>query len=102
MTTRNPGDSTSVEENIEKTEESTSEVVLSDLQQVIFKNENNVAKMISIKTGISDFENIEIIEGLKEGDEIITGPFLMLSKKLKNGDNITVIKKTNKKESKKE
>ncbi|MDI9355594.1 MAG: efflux RND transporter periplasmic adaptor subunit [Chitinophagaceae bacterium] len=102
VTTRNPGDSTSVEENIEKTEESTSEVVLSDLQQVIFKNENNVAKMISIKTGISDFENIEIIEGLKEGDEIITGPFLILSKKLKNGDNITVIKKTNKKESKKE
>lgn len=101
VTTRKPGDSTSTGENTNKLEESTSEIVLSELQQVVFKNQNNVAKMTPIKTGISDFENIEIIEGLKENDEIITGPFLVLSKKLKNGDNIKVLQKTNKTEVKK-
>jgi HlyD family secretion protein len=33
---------------------------------VVFVNENGAAKMIEVKTGISDYENIEIISGLTE------------------------------------
>ena len=39
-----------------------------------------------VKTGISSDTDIEIIEGLVEGDEIIEGPYRTLAKDLKEGD----------------
>jgi len=45
--------------------------------------------MIVVKTGISDYENIEILSGLDEGAEIVIGPFLAVSKRLKGDDEIT-------------
>lgn len=55
---------------------------------VVFVNENGVAKMIEVKTGISDYDNIEILNGIKDSAEVITGPFLAVSKRLKDGDKI--------------
>ena len=43
-----------------------------------------------VKTGIQDNSNIEIISGLKENDEIITGPYNVVSKTLNSGDKIEV------------
>ena len=43
------------------------------------------AKIRIVETGIQDDENIEITKGLKEGDEIITGPYIMVSRTLKPG-----------------
>ncbi|MBX2916420.1 MAG: efflux RND transporter periplasmic adaptor subunit [Cyclobacteriaceae bacterium] len=57
---------------------------------VVFVNENGVAKMVEVKTGISDYDNIEIISGLPDSATVITGPFLEVSKRLKDGDKITV------------
>jgi len=57
---------------------------------VVFINENGVAKMIEVKTGISDYENIEITSGLTENAEVVTGPFLVVSKRLKEGEKISV------------
>ncbi|RNC84298.1 MAG: efflux RND transporter periplasmic adaptor subunit [Winogradskyella sp.] len=56
--------------------------------ECVFVNENNVAKLRVVKTGIQDDTNIEIISGLKEGDKIITGPYNMVSKTLKPGDKV--------------
>ena len=39
-----------------------------------------------VKTGISSDTDIEILEGLLEGDEIIEGPYRTLAKDLKEGD----------------
>ncbi|MGV3621502.1 MAG: efflux RND transporter periplasmic adaptor subunit, partial [Archangium sp.] len=39
-----------------------------------------------VKTGISSDTDIEILEGLQEGDEIIEGPYRTLAKDLKDGD----------------
>ncbi len=39
-----------------------------------------------VKTGISSDTDIEILEGLNEGDEIIEGPYRTLAKDLKDGD----------------
>ncbi|UAJ14052.1 efflux RND transporter periplasmic adaptor subunit [Aquirufa lenticrescens] len=55
-------------------------------KEVVFVMENGKAKMIQVKTGISDFENIEIVSGLKDGQEIIAGPYATVAKKLKEGD----------------
>lgn len=63
---------------------------------VVFLNDKGVAKMTEVKTGISDYDNIEITSGLKEGDELVSGPFLAVSKRLKDGDHITEEKKDNK------
>ena len=55
-------------------------------KEVEFVMEKGKAKMIQVKTGISDFENIEIVSGLKDGQEIIAGPYATVAKKLKEGD----------------
>ena len=34
------------------------------------------------------YENIEILSGLKEGDEVISGPYFVVSKQLKEGDKV--------------
>ena len=56
--------------------------------ECVFVNDNGVAKLEQVKTGIQDNTNIEIISGLSEGIEIITGPYNMVSKTLKPGDKI--------------
>jgi HlyD family secretion protein len=53
------------------------------------------AKLQEVKTGIQDNTFIEIKEGLEEGQEVITGPYRAVSKRLKDGD---MVKKVDKKE----
>ena len=68
---------------------------------VLFVNEKGVAKMVEVKTGISDYDNIEIITGIADSAEVVTGPFLVVSKRLKDGDGIRLMeKKDPKKEDK--
>jgi HlyD family secretion protein len=59
-------------------------------QEVVFILENGVAKKVNVKTGISDFDNIEIISGVEPGQKVISGPFSTVSKKLKDGDEVTI------------
>ena len=67
--------------------------------EVIFINEGGVARIFKVETGLSDFENIEITNDLPDSAQVITGPFLVVSKRLKDGD-LVVSKKD--KEDKKE
>jgi HlyD family secretion protein len=57
---------------------------------VVFINDNLKAKMVKVETGISDKGYIEIISGLNESDEIISGSYLAVSKDLTNGAKITI------------
>jgi HlyD family secretion protein len=59
-------------------------------RELVFINDGGVAKLRTIKTGISDFLNIEVLEGLSEGDEIISGPYFIVSKELKEGDKVKI------------
>lgn len=72
-----------------------------DLKEVVFVMRDGVAKMIEVKTGISDFDNIEILSGLQAGDEVIVGPFQEVSKKLKDGTKVK-LKQEDKKKKKDE
>lgn len=71
---------------------------------VVFVHENGTAKMVEVKTGISDYDFIEITSGITDSTEVVTGPFLVVSKRLKDGDKIrkAVPKKDSKKEVKTE
>jgi HlyD family secretion protein len=59
-------------------------------REIVFVNEGGIAKIKVIKTGISDFQNIEVLEGLTEGEEIISGPYFIVSKELKGDDKIKI------------
>ena len=66
-----------------------------ELDEVVFTVAEGKAVKTIVKTGISDFERIEIVDGLKEGDEVVSGPFLAVSKRLKDGDGIEAKKEEN-------
>ncbi len=68
--------------------------------ECVFINNNGEAKLRVVKTGIQDNTNIEIISGLEENDEIIIGPYNMVSKTLKTGDKIEVKDKKDEEEEK--
>lgn len=72
-----------------------------DLQEVVFViQSDNSVKKINVRTDIQDINYIEILSGLKEGDQVVTGPFDIISKKLKNGEKVKVVPKTELFESK--
>ncbi|QRR03647.1 efflux RND transporter periplasmic adaptor subunit [Dyadobacter sandarakinus] len=71
------------------------------VKEVVFVDVNGKAQMKEVKTGISDFENIEILSGLKEGEQVISGPYIAVSKNLNNGDLVGKKKEAEKKDTKK-
>ncbi len=73
--------------------ETTKKVAVVKDKVVVFVNENGKAKLVEVKTGISDYDNIEILSGVTEGQEIVIGPFLAVSKRLKTGDEIKPMEK---------
>ncbi|MCS6807659.1 MAG: efflux RND transporter periplasmic adaptor subunit [Bacteroidota bacterium] len=58
--------------------------------QVVFLKDGNRAKMVRVETGISDGGYIEIVNGLQEGQTVISGNFRAISKELEDGMLITV------------
>jgi Trk K+ transport system NAD-binding subunit len=53
--------------------------------------EEKRAKKVEIEVGVSSFDEVEVISGLKKGDIIITRP----PSKIEEGDKIAVIGKVN-------
>lgn len=61
--------------------------------ECVFVKVGDVAKLKVVKTGIQDDTNIEIIEGLKPGEEIIVGPYTTVSKELNSNDKVKLEEK---------
>jgi len=61
--------------------------------ECVFIKNGDTAELRVVKTGIQDDSNIEITSGLEEGDEVIVGPYNVVTKTLKNGDKVQI--KTN-------
>lgn len=110
VTTRNPDDKNgSKEENKEgpqnknnnNNNQNTAQkpAKKADDKIVIFINEKGTAKMVEVKTGISDYDNIEILSGISDSTEVVTGPFLVVSKRLKDGEKIRMAEKKEEKKS---
>lgn len=64
-----------------------------DIQEYVFLFKEGSAIITKVKTGIQDNTNIQIVEGLKKGDKIITGPYRAVSKTLKNNDKVKEVDK---------
>jgi HlyD family secretion protein len=62
------------------------------LQKVVFLKDGSKAKMVKVTTGIADDANIEIKSGVKPGDEVISGSYSAISRKLKEGAKVVMEK----------
>ncbi len=69
-----------------------------DIREVVFTFDGSTSKIVEVKTGIQDDEFIEVKSGLSSGQEIIIGPYVAISRKLKDGSD--VVKKEKKKKKK--
>jgi|YNPMSStandDraft_1061717.scaffolds.fasta_scaffold04091_2 HlyD family secretion protein len=56
----------------------------------VFIVEDGKSKFVKVKTGISDDTYIEIIEGLKGGEEVVTGSYRAISRELKDGSKVRI------------
>ena len=102
VTTRDPSlktDGGDKKEGEEDNNQESEKVIKKDkIKEVVFvMDKDNKAKLREVKTGISDFENIEILSGLKDGETIISGPYITVSKKLKEGEIVAKKKEEEKK-----
>jgi HlyD family secretion protein len=107
VTTRSKDDETD-EEDKKKDEEKTTNTSnveprkVEEIVEIVFVSEEGKAKKKVVKTGITDTVagKIEVLEGLTEGEEIISGPYIEVSKRLKEGKAVGVKKEETKKEEK--
>jgi HlyD family secretion protein len=58
--------------------------------EVVFVIENGKAVARQVKTGIQSDESIEIVDGLKEGEEVVSGSYRAISKDLENGAAVRI------------
>lgn len=64
--------------------------------EIVFCIEEGKAVAKQVKTGIQSDELIEILEGLEEGDEIVTGSYRAISQDLENGAVVTISNESDK------
>ncbi len=62
------------------------------LQRVVFVRNGDTVKLTPVETGIGDTTHMEIKSGVKEGDEVVSGPFSAITRTLKDGAKVRVDK----------
>jgi len=82
--------------------EATAAVTSTKKLECVFVKVGDKAKIRIVKTGIQDDTNIEIIEGLKNGESIIVGPYTVVTKELNSGDLVYTKEESTVKEKPKE
>ena len=65
-----------------------------ELEEVVFVLQpDNTVKKVVVRSGIQDINYIEILGGLKGGEQVVTGPYTAISKDLKDGMKVKVVPK---------
>ncbi len=63
------------------------------IKEYVFILNKGTSQQIEVKTGIQDNDFIEILSGVKNNQEIICGPYSAVSKILKEGTKVQIVKK---------
>jgi HlyD family secretion protein len=67
---------------------------IEDLEEVVFVLQTDGSvKRVKVRTDIQDMTHIEVLSGVKEGDQVITGPYTIVSKMLRDGMKVKVVPK---------
>ncbi len=69
-----------------------------DLLEVVFKCSGDTLDMVEVETGIQDDMYIYIKKGLKAGEEVVSGPYSVVARKLEEGAPFTRKERTKKDE----
>jgi HlyD family secretion protein len=62
------------------------------LQRVVFVKSGDSVRQQKVDTGIADATYIEIKNGIKPGDEVVSGSYTAISRRLKNGAKVAIEK----------
>lgn len=60
------------------------------LQRVVFVREGDKVRQVSVETGLADTSHMEVTRGIKEGDEVVSGSFSVITRTLKDGSAIRI------------
>ncbi|MFM6975598.1 MAG: efflux RND transporter periplasmic adaptor subunit [Sphingobacteriaceae bacterium] len=63
------------------------------IKEYVFVLKGGKVKQVEVKTGIQDDTNIQILSGLKPGEEVVAYPFTAISKTLKNDMEVKKVDK---------
>ena len=69
------------------------------LQRVVFIKTGDTVKMQRVETGIADNTYIEIKNGVKPGEEVVSGSYTAISRRLKDNAKVQIEKSGDKKSS---
>jgi HlyD family secretion protein len=69
-------------------------------KEVVFVVDNNAVKAIEVKRGISDDQYTEIVTGIDEGKEVVSGSYKAINRELEDGAKIRVEKDKKKPDTK--
>lgn len=61
-----------------------------DLLEVVFVVSGDSVMQVQVVTGVQDDEYIQILEGIKEGQEIVKGPYNAVARELEQGKKVKV------------
>ena len=50
------------------------------LQRVVFVREGDKVRQVSVETGLADTSHMEVTRGIKEGDEVVSGSFSVITR----------------------
>jgi HlyD family secretion protein len=92
---RDQGDN-NAEVSSDRQEKVTQKLDREKLSKVVFVKDGGKAKMVKVTTGIADDTSMEIKSGINEGDEVISGSYSAISRKLKDGAKVIIDKETTK------
>jgi HlyD family secretion protein len=62
------------------------------LQRVVFIRNGGTVRLQAVETGIADNTDIEVKSGVKVGDEVVSGSYAAISRKLKDKSAVTIEK----------
>ena len=63
-----------------------------NLQRIVFIKTGSTVKQRRVETGLADNTSIEIKSGLKAGEEVVSGSYAAISRKLKDGSKVMIEK----------
>jgi HlyD family secretion protein len=69
-------------------------------KEVVFVVDNNAVKTVEVKRGISDDQFTEIVSGIDEGKEVVSGSYKAINRELEDGSKIRIEKDKKKPENK--
>lgn len=101
VTTRDKNDTAGAKPNMpapppptSNQQDNSTAVNVDDLEEVVFTlQKDGTVKKVKVRTDIQDINYIEVLSGLSDSAEVVTSPYNVISKTLKDGMKVKVVPK---------